>query len=135
MINRIGQMLFTISLVAIVLMGCSVIEDRTQKIRDLPFTVVPEKEIPEVLAEKIQDNKGNPFKMTYADGGDLYICIGYGSRSSGGYSVTVDELYLTSNAIYVDTTLLVPEGREEGVITYPYVCIKLEYLDKRVVFE
>ena len=84
MINRIGQMLFTISLVAIVLMGCSVIEDRTQKIRDLPFTVVPEKEIPEVLAEKIQDNKGNPFKMTYEE-----TCTSVSATEAGVPAATV----------------------------------------------
>lgn len=135
MINRIGQLLFTVSLVVIVLMGCNVVEDRTQKIRDIPFTVVPESEIPKVLAEKIQQNLSIPFKMSYVDGEDMYICIGYGAMQSGGYSVTVDELFLTANAIYVDTTLLVPEERTEGITTYPYVCIKMEYIDKRVVFE
>lgn len=50
-----------------------------------------------------------PFQLTYSDDQNLYISIGYGQQKTGGYSIAVDELYLTEDAIYVGTTLLGPE--------------------------
>ena len=39
------------------------------------------------------EKKEASFKMTYADSGYLYLCVGYGKQDSGGYSITVDDLY------------------------------------------
>lgn len=137
MINRIGQMIFTLILMAALLAGCTIIEDRTQKIKDIEFTVVPEQEIPEDLLLQIRQRQDNVFKMTYADEDYLYICVGYGAQETGGYSVTVDELYLTANAIYINTSLLAPQEKisRKGMASYPYICVKMEYIDKTVVFE
>lgn len=120
-----------------VLMGCDIIEDRSEKIRDLDFTVVAERDIPEELLQDIEVKKGNVFKITYTEGDSLYICVGYGKQSTGGYSVMVEELYLAKNAIYIDTELLAPAPGETvaNAVSYPYVCIKLEYIDKTVVFD
>ena len=48
------------------------------------------------------------------------------SRRSGGYSVTVNELYETDNAIYVNTNLLGPKaGSSPGTSpSYPYIVLK-----------
>ena len=137
MINIIGQMIFTLILMAALLAGCTIIEDRTQKIKDIEFTVVPEQEIPEDLLLQIRQRQDNVFKMTYADEDYLYICVGYGAQETGGYSVTVDELYLTANAIYINTSLLAPQEKisRKGMVSYPYICVKMEYIDKTVVFE
>jgi hypothetical protein len=85
----------------------------------------------------IEEKKELPFKFTYQDGGYLYICIGYGKQESGGYSISMDDLYLTENAIYVRTTLIGPSADvvSEGVQSYPYIVIKTEYLDYSVVFD
>lgn len=130
-------MLFTLVLVALLLAGCTIIEDRTQKVKDIDFTVLPEQEIPKPLLEKIKQKQDNVFKMTYSDDNYLYICVGYGAQETGGYSVTVDELYLTSNAIYINTSLLAPDEKlnRKGMVSYPYICVKMEYIDKTVVFE
>ena len=137
MVNRIGQMLFTLVLVALLLAGCTIIEDRTQKEKDIDFTVLPEQEIPKPLLEKIKQKQDNVFKMTYSDDNYLYICVGYGAQETGGYSVTVDELYLTANAIYINTSLLAPDEKlnRKGMVSYPYICVKMEYIDKNVVFQ
>lgn len=73
--------------------------------------------------------------MTYSDNENLYICVGYGQQETGGYSITVDELYLTEEAVYVQTTLLGPDVAEKGNRTpsYPYIVIKTEYLDQPVI--
>lgn len=120
------------------LAGCAKEKDPMEKIKDLEFTVLAEENIPEELKTVIDEKKGNAFKVTYQDNGFLYICIGYGEQVSGGYSITVNDLYLTENAIYADTTLLGPEPGDEGAkknaSSYPYIVIKTEFVDKPVVF-
>ena len=111
-----------------------------EKIKDLEFTVLAEENIPEELQTVIAEKKSGAFKVTYQDNGFMYICVGYGEQVSGGYSITVDSLYLTENAIYVDTTLLGPDPVEsaqnkKNSPSYPYVVIKTEFVDKPVVFD
>lgn len=96
--------LLMISLLA----GCSEKKDPMEKIKDLEFTVLADENIPEELKVVIEEKKESPFKVTYQDNGFLYICIGYGEQVSGGYSIVVNALYLTENAIYADTTPLGP---------------------------
>lgn len=95
--------------------GCGKERNSLEKIKDLEFTVLAEENIPEELKKVIEEKKEMPFKLTYQDNGFLYICIGYGKQEGGGYSITADQLYLTENAIYVDTTLIGPDrpGREQ----------------------
>ena len=75
--------------------------------------------------------------MTYADNGSLYIAVGYGEQPTSGYSIEVKELYESKNAIYIHTNLIGPTNDERIVErkTYPYIVVKLEYLDKNVVFQ
>ncbi len=117
--------------------GCSAGKISTQKIRDIDFTVVDEHNIPEELEEKIDDKEEKPFKLTYADKGALYIAVGYGKQKTSGYSIKVTDLYETENALYIHTNLIGP-AKDEKIVeeeTYPYIAIKLEYIDKNVVFE
>lgn len=113
-------------------------KDLLEKIKDLEFTVLADENIPEELKTVIEEKKGKAFKVTYQDNGFLYICIGYGEQVSGGYSITVNDLYLTENAIYADTTLLGPDPADTTVKkdspSYPYIVIKTEFVDKPVVF-
>lgn len=119
------------------LSGCSITEDSGMKLRDLEFTLVSDERMPEELKTLIEERKSEEFKFTYADKEALYLCIGYGEQSTGGYSIAVNELYLTDNAIYVDTNLLGPSAKEKRnpAASYPYIVIKTEFLDKTVVFE
>lgn len=116
--------------------GCSMISEEDVKLRDLDFTVLSEEKIPQELSAIIEEKEGGAFKLTYSDNEFLYICIGYGEQPTGGYSIAVNELYLTDNAIYVNTQLLGPQASEKGnkVPSYPYIVIKTEYLDKTVIF-
>lgn len=120
--------------------GCAKTRDSTEKIKDLEFTVLAEENIPEELKAVIEEKKEAAFKVTYQDNGFLYICTGYGEQVSGGYSIAVNALYLTENAIYADTTLIGPEP--DGALTgnktapsCPYIVLKTEFIDKPVVFE
>lgn len=128
--------LFPIIMLSVCVCGCAMEGEEEAKLRDLEFTVVTEEEQPEALAEVIEEKKVNPFQISYTLGEDLFLAIGYGEQQTGGFSISVDELYETENHIVVDTTLIGP-GSEEKVIdsiTYPYVIIKTEVIDKDVDF-
>lgn len=124
-------------LCAFMLAGCQITEDSGMKLRDLEFTLLSDDTMSEELKALIEERKAEEFKFTYSDNESLYICIGYGEQSTGGYSIAVNELYLTDNAIYVDTNLLgpSPKEKENPAVSYPYIVIKTEFLDKTVVFE
>jgi hypothetical protein len=107
------------------------------KVRDLDFTVLGEEKVPAALKTIIDERKAEPFKFTYSDKEYLYICIGYGEQSSGGYSIAVNKLYLGDNAVYVNTSLLGPdaEQRSNATPSYPYIVIKTEFLEETVIFQ
>lgn len=125
------------ALFAALFTGCTLLSEERVKLKDLDFTVLSEEKIPEELLSIINEKKAEPFKLTYSDQDYLYICIGYGEQATGGYSIAVNELYLTDSAIYVNTELLGPEASEKSNATpsYPYIVIKTEYLDQTVIFE
>jgi small ligand-binding sensory domain FIST len=121
------------------LIGCGSANDRTEKIKDLDFTVLADDAIPAELKTLIEEKKAEEFKLTYQDGGFLYICIGYGKMATGGYSIQVKELYETVNAIYVASLLIGPEPGSVDITkknspSYPLVVIKTQGIQKSVVF-
>lgn len=119
--------------------GCREKKDSLAKIKDLEFTVVAEENIPEELLAAVNEKKSDGFKVTYQDGGFMYICRGYGEQETGGYSISVNALYETENAVYFDTTLQGPKPGENDSKkvskSYPYVVVKTETIEKPVVFE
>lgn len=123
--------------VARILSGCSINKDEGNKVRDLEFTVVGEAEVPQELMKIVAEKKMTPFKLTYSDDQSLYIVVGYGEQETGGYSIAVDDLYLTENSIVIDTELKGPEkGETAGAEkSYPYIVVKTEFLENPVVFQ
>ncbi|MCI9336140.1 MAG: protease complex subunit PrcB family protein [Lachnospiraceae bacterium] len=107
------------------------------KLRDLDFTVLSQEMIPQQLLPIIEEKKTGAFQITYKDNANLYICIGYGEQKTGGYSIAVNELYLTDSNIVIDTSLLGPEPseKEDPQPSYPYIVVKTEYLEQTVTFE
>lgn len=130
------KILMVISLICLMLTGCNIEKVDDNKQKDLEFTVVAEEEITEEFKTSIEEKKESEFKLTYTDGEFLYMAVGYGVQETSGYSIQVNELYTTSNAIYLDTNLIGPQKGEtiHETPTYPYLVIKTEYLDKNVIF-
>lgn len=128
---------FLICLMCMSVYACGKKQDAMEKIKDLDCTVIAEDKIPEELLTKIAQKKTEAFRLTFEDRGFLYICVGYGTQETGGYSIAVNALYETANAIYVDTNLIGPalEEKSNQVESYPYVVIKTEFVDKPVVFD
>ncbi|MCH5274655.1 MAG: protease complex subunit PrcB family protein [Lachnospiraceae bacterium] len=126
-----------ILLMGLLLTGCGLGLHKTTKLRDLDFTVVSEELLPAELIQLIEERKAEAFEITYSDKEYLYLCVGYGRQETGGYSITVDELYLSDASIHINTSLLGP-GPEEAKGTspsYPYIVVKLEYMDETVEFD
>lgn len=118
--------------------GCELTNgDKTAKVKDLDFTVVEEADLPEELKSLIDEKKKEPMKLTYSNKEYSYIVVGYGEQRSGGYSISVDELYLTENAVYIKTTLIGPKADEKvtQAATWPFVVVKMELRGEAVVFE
>ena len=129
--------LLAVLLAAVFLPACVSRIQKTEKLRDLSFEVLSKEEVPEEFANIIEQKKDCPFRLTYTDGEFLYLAEGYGAQLKTGYSVSVTELYETAEAIYLHTSLLGPPRGEktEEITTFPYVVIKLEAIDKTVVFD
>lgn len=124
--------------IVLALTGCTVgEEEKAQKVRDLEYTVVKEREIPQDLVEVIETKKAEKFKVTYTDNEYLYISYGYGQQETGGYSISVKDLYESDNAIYFSVEVHGPKRGEEVSqgSSYPYIVVKTEALDLPVVFE
>lgn len=117
--------------------GCGLEKTDSTKLEDLSYTILEEKEIPQELLAVIEERKEQIFKLTYTDEENLYIAVGYGVQQTGGYSISVNQCYLTRNAVYFDTTLIGPSKGEQvnEAKSYPYLVIKTKYLEKNVVFE
>lgn len=126
-----------IALLFVCLTGCTFMSEERVKLKDLDFTVLSEEKIPGELMKIIEEKKQEPFRITYSDNEFLYICVGYGAQETGGYSIAVNELYLTDTAVYVNTSLLgpSPEEKNQRVVSHPYIVIKTDFLDQTVMFE
>ena len=138
--NRKWMIFFGLAMWVLVvrtLSGCTVNGDNGSKVRDMDFTVVADTDIPQELKQIIAEKQQSPFKLTYSDDKNLYIVVGYGKQASGGYSIAVNDLYLTDNSIVLDTELIGPDkGENTGTEpSYPFIVIKTEMSELPVVFQ
>lgn len=117
--------------------GCGIEQTNRTKISDLEYVILAEEEIPEELKEDIEERKTADFKMTYETDEYLYIVRGYGEQETGGYSICMKELYLTTNAVFFSTELIGP--RKGETITkspsFPYIVVRTELREENVIFE
>ncbi len=133
----VKSLLGILAAACVLLSGCTLLSEEKIKLRDLDFTVLSEEKIPEELKTILEEKKSAPFQITYTDKQNLYICVGYGEQETGGYSIAVEELYLTDANICVNTSLLGPDGSEKGEKSpsYPFIVLKTEFLEQTVIFE
>lgn len=66
----------------------------------------------------------------------MYLIKGYGRQMSGGYSIQVTELSLSSAAVFFKTKLIGPSEESQGSEpSYPYIVVKTEYREEPVQFQ
>lgn len=119
------------------LTGCSIRSVSTEKVKDLSYELVEEPDIPEEMREPISRRQKEPFLLTYADNGRLYIARGYGEQETDGYEIQVLALYESENAIVLKTAFLGPEPDAEvsEEPACPYIVVQTEYSNKYVMTE
>ena len=122
--------------VLMLLSGC-VLKECEEKVKDLEFTVTKEEELPEALRQQIEEKKEGDFRFTYSDNEYLYVARGYGIQETGGYSISVEDCYLSDTAICVKTRLQGPKNGEEvtKAPSYPFIVLKLELREEEVLFQ
>ena len=89
------------------------------------------------LAFSKKEKKGKEFQMTYQSEKELFLIKGYGQQMSGGYSIQVEELGVTSQAIFFKTKLIGPSDTKITLSppSYPYIVVKMAYRKEPVIFE
>ncbi|MDE6433074.1 MAG: protease complex subunit PrcB family protein [Lachnospiraceae bacterium] len=119
------------------LTGCQFEETNEKKVKDLDYTICDESKLPVELKEIIQEKRKEPFKLTYRTKDYLYIVVGYGAQDRMDLNVVMNELYLTENAIFVDTEMISEENRilADNKVTYPWIAVKCELYDLEVNFK
>lgn len=127
--------LLAILVLAAVLSGCGLIRIEEEERKPVDYTVVERQDISAALDEIMNEKKEKEFQLSYQTGEALYLAKGYGRQMSGGYSIQVEELGVSSNGLFFVTRLIGPKDlNEAGVPSYPCIVIKTEPQKKPVVF-
>lgn len=120
---------------AFLLSGCRFVRIEEEERKPVAYTVVEKSDIPEELSRIMEEKKEKEFQLSYQTGEALYLAKGYGRQMSGGYSIQVEELGVSSNGLFFVTRLIGPKDlNEAGVPSYPCIVIKTEPQKKPVVF-
>lgn len=132
--------IFIFAVVLIVLVAACALLKITRidkkRVGDVEYKVLLEEEIPAEVFEEIERFKHESKQCSYICSDKLYIVVSYGRQDTGGYTVEVNDLYESSNTIFVKTTLMGPKSKKDAKEdeSYPYVVLKLSLSDKKVVF-
>ena len=106
------------------------------KVKELEYTVVPDRDIQQDLQDLIDRRKEKAFEFTFSDGSCLYIVKGYGKQKSRDYSIKINDFYLSEDTIVLDAELF--SSKKDKKVThptdYPYIVIKTEYREEPVTF-
>lgn len=129
-------MAVAVLMTSVLVMGCKITDINSDKVSELDFTVVEDKDLPIELKKLIDSKKENTLRMTYTTKDYTYIVVGYGTQETSGYSIKVNDVYLGKNAIYVDVSLMGPAADEtvSETKTMPYIVLKIEKRDETVIF-
>ena len=84
--------------------GCRFIKIEEEPRKPLEYSIVKQENLPAELTALIEEKKGKEFQMTYQSEKELFLIKGYGQQMSGGYSIQVEELGVTSQAIFQNKT-------------------------------
>lgn len=131
------RILCVFSALVLLLSGCSVRRIGGEKQQDLDYKTLDRLGIPEKLWKEVEEKKEEPFLLAYGDGEQLYIAMGYGEQESGGYSIQIEEVCETEDAVCIRTCLTGPDEGEKvsQEPDCPYAAVATEYTEKRILWE
>ena len=116
--------------------GCGLIRIEEGQLEPVEYTVLNSQDVPGEVRALIEEKKEREFQMTYQSGENLYLVKGYGRQMSGGYSIQVEEMGVSKNALFFRTKLLGPEDDEAvDEPSYPCIVVRIQFREEPVMFE
>lgn len=100
----------------------------------MSYRVIDETDAPPVIQEWLKTNKQiENFTFVYVEG-KSYVVITRGEKKTGGYGIKLDEVNENSK-ILIRVEYFDPEPDEIviQVVTYPYIIIELNYIEKEII--
>ena len=132
--KRTGGLLCVL-LLALLPAGCQFIRIEEGERTPLEYTIVKQEGIPEEISELMEQKKKKVFQMTYQVGDIRYLMKGYGEQLTGGYSIQVEEVSESENAVFCKTRLIGPEKADAGSEpSYPCIVLKIRDTEKPIEF-
>lgn len=134
-IKKVLAVVLTVA--AAVCSGCRVQDVSGEERKKVDYTVVKVADMPEKVIAAVQEHQKTPFQLTFESGEELYIMQGFGKQKTGGYSIQIQEVSASEDAVYVKTELIAPKTKEKqkGEGSCPYMVIKTENKNLPVLFE
>ena len=110
--KRRGRVLLA-AVILMLLASCRITDVSEGERKELSYAIVKPGDFPPEIDQ-------------YESGDDLYILRGYGKQKSGGFSIQIEEVSKSENAVFVRTKLVGPAAKEEqkGAASCPYVVLK-----------
>jgi hypothetical protein len=138
-VGKIGKTCLLALSAIIFLTGCgsNISQDTALVGTNIEYTVVEDADVPEKLAELIEQKKSGEFRLTFTTNDYMYMAVGYGAKETDGYSIKVRGVTVDDNTVYVGTSLYGPGENEKvaKVETTPYIVIKAEKRGSVVVYK
>ncbi len=133
--KKIWRPVVLVLLSVLLFTGCQVIRIEEGERTPLKYTIEKQTDLPEEVLEFIEQKKEKEFQMTYSAGNDLYLLKGYGVQMTGGYSIQVEEVSESENAVFCRTRLLGPSKEDQGgEPSCPCIVLKIKNTKKPVQF-
>lgn len=127
--------LICVLILTAVLSGCRFIKIEEGERTPLEYTIMKQEEIPREAVELMEQKKEKAFQMTYQVGDVRYLMKGYGQQLTGGYSIQVEEVSESENAVFCKTRLVGPEEKNIGSEpSYPCLVLRIADTQKPVQF-
>lgn len=130
-----GLICVLILLAVLSVSGCRFIRIEEGERTPLEYTIMKQEEIPAEAVELMEQKKEKSFQMTYQVGDVRYLMKGYGQQLTGGYSIQVEEVSESENAVFCKTRLVGPEEKNIGSEpSYPCIVLRITDTQKPVQF-
>ena len=94
------------------LASCRITDVSEGERKELSYAIVKPGDFPPEIDQILRRKKESAFQMAYESGDDLYILRGYGKQKSGGFSIQIEEVSKSENAVFVRTKLVGSAAKE-----------------------
>ena len=110
--KRRGRVLLA-AVILMLLASCRITDVSEGERKELSYAIVKPGDFPPEIDQILRRKKESAFQMAYESGDDLYILRGYGKQKSGGFSIQIEEVSKSENAVFVRTKLVCRKGGAE----------------------